>query len=169
MKSSPGTDMRVRDANGADEHGEIAELVGSLITMMNAGNVAKLDLEYGELRLSLRSHRVQSAGLPLAARALASADDSAEAPNPLTDRAESHVIKAPMIGTFYTSPAPNEPPFVLPGDHVEEGQTIGIIEAMKIMNEIASDLGGTVVEVIAKNGQPVEFGSALVRLDPSTT
>ncbi|HUG17233.1 MAG TPA: biotin/lipoyl-containing protein [Thermomicrobiales bacterium] len=73
-----------------------------------------------------------------------------------------------MIGTFYSSPAPGEPPFVVAGDHIEEGQTIGIIEAMKIMNEIASDRAGTVVELVATNAQPVEFGSPLVRLDPIT-
>ena len=81
---------------------------------------------------------------------------------------DQHVIRAPMIGTFYTAPAPNEPPFVQPGDVVEEGQTIGIIEAMKIMNEIAADRAGTVVELLAQNAQTVEYGSPLIRLAPST-
>jgi acetyl-CoA carboxylase biotin carboxyl carrier protein len=81
-----------------------------------------------------------------------------------SDAAGDHVVRAPMIGTFYVASAPNEPPFVQVGDVVEEGQTIGIIEAMKIMNEIAADRAGTVVEILAQNAQTVEYGSPLVRL-----
>jgi acetyl-CoA carboxylase biotin carboxyl carrier protein len=76
-----------------------------------------------------------------------------------------HVVKAPMIGTFYASPAPGEPPFVHLGDHVSAGQTIGIIEAMKIMNEIVADRSGIVAEILAANAQAVEYGSPLLRLE----
>jgi acetyl-CoA carboxylase biotin carboxyl carrier protein len=69
-----------------------------------------------------------------------------------------------MIGTFYASPTPGAPPFVSEGDEVLAGQTIGIIEAMKIMNEIASDRSGMVDEILVSNGQPVEYGSPLMRL-----
>ena len=69
-----------------------------------------------------------------------------------------------MIGTFYASPTPGAPSFVHVGDRVEVGQTIGIIEAMKIMNEIAADRSGVVAAILADNGQPVEFGSALITM-----
>jgi acetyl-CoA carboxylase biotin carboxyl carrier protein len=75
-----------------------------------------------------------------------------------------HVVSAPMIGTFYASPSPGEPPFVSVGDSVEVGQVIGIIEAMKIMNEITADRAGTVSEVFVSNSQPVEYGSPLIRI-----
>lgn len=74
------------------------------------------------------------------------------------------LITAPMIGTFYTAPAPDEPAFVSVGDTIEPGQTIAIIEAMKIMNEIQSDLRGVLVEILVRNGQGVEFGQPLFRL-----
>ena len=74
------------------------------------------------------------------------------------------LITAPMIGTFYTSATPGAPPFVTEGDEVYVGQTIGIIEAMKIMNEIVADGAGVVETILVDNGQPVEYGSPLIRL-----
>jgi acetyl-CoA carboxylase biotin carboxyl carrier protein len=74
---------------------------------------------------------------------------------------------APMIGTFYSAPAPGEAPFVQVGDEVEVGQVIGIIEAMKIMNEIIADKAGVVSETLVENAQPVEYGSPLLRLTDS--
>jgi acetyl-CoA carboxylase biotin carboxyl carrier protein len=75
-------------------------------------------------------------------------------------------VTAPMVGTFYRSPAPDSPPFVDVGQRVSVGQTLCIIEAMKLMNELESDTAGTVVEILAKNGQPVEFGQPLMLLEP---
>ena len=74
------------------------------------------------------------------------------------------LITAPMIGTFYAGATPGAQPFVAEGDHVYVGQTIGIIEAMKIMNEIAADRAGVVEAILVGNGQPVEYGSPLMRL-----
>ena len=78
----------------------------------------------------------------------------------------SIVITAPMIGTFYHAPAPGDPPFVNVGDPVEPGQVVGIIEAMKTMNEIPSEHAGVVAEILVANGQPVEYGQPLIRLEP---
>jgi acetyl-CoA carboxylase biotin carboxyl carrier protein len=72
------------------------------------------------------------------------------------------LIVAPMVGTFYSAPAPTEPPFVQAGDTVEPGQTVGIIEAMKMMNEIESDFGGEITRVLVQNAQPVEYGQPLM-------
>ena len=78
-----------------------------------------------------------------------------------------HKVVAPMVGTFYRSPDPKDPPFVQEGDMVERDQVIGIIEAMKIMNEIKSDHGGRCVRVSVENGQPVEYGQTLMLLEPA--
>ncbi len=75
-------------------------------------------------------------------------------------------IKSPMVGTFYRAPAPDAPPFVEVGDIVKPGQTVCIIEAMKIMNEIKADTQGKVVDILVKNEQPVEFGQVLFLLEP---
>lgn len=78
-----------------------------------------------------------------------------------------HLIKSPIVGTFYASPAPNAPPFVKVGDTVEIGQVLCIIEAMKLMNEIESEVGGEIVRIYAENGQPVEYGQTLFAIKPS--
>jgi acetyl-CoA carboxylase biotin carboxyl carrier protein len=86
------------------------------------------------------------------------------APEAPAEAESGHLISAPMIGTFYASPSPGAPPFVQRGDQVFAGQTIGIIEAMKIMNEISADRAGMVLDVLVENGEPVEYGSPLIRL-----
>ena len=77
-----------------------------------------------------------------------------------------HVVKSPIVGTFYESPSPGSPPFVKPGDKVEAGQVLCIIEAMKLMNEIEADLGGEIVKRLVNNGQPVEYGQPLFSIRP---
>lgn len=78
-----------------------------------------------------------------------------------------HTITAPIVGTFYAASSPESPPFIKVGDRLKKGQTICIIEAMKIMNEIESDVDGTVVEILADNATPVEFNQPLVVVDPA--
>ena len=72
-----------------------------------------------------------------------------------------------MVGTFYTAPAPDEPPFVEVGDQVRKGQTVCIIEAMKLMNEIDTESSGRVVEILVENAQPIEYGQILMRIEPN--
>jgi acetyl-CoA carboxylase biotin carboxyl carrier protein len=79
---------------------------------------------------------------------------------------ELHQVKSPIVGTFYESPAPGSLPFVKPGDQVAAGQVLCIIEAMKLMNEIESDVSGEVVRALVNNGQPVEYGQALFAIRP---
>jgi acetyl-CoA carboxylase biotin carboxyl carrier protein len=149
-----------------DEHERLAGLVHAFIAMMRAGNIDRMDLRYRDLQLSLRAHgaaatmqtTTPAASVPAVTMA------TGDGPPPVMDG--HHVVTAPMIGTFYVASAPNESPFVQPGDHVDEGQTVGIIEAMKIMNEIAADRSGTVVEIVARNAQPVEYGSPLITILP---
>ena len=107
---------------------------------------------------------------PLAEVATVVAVSGAPAPRPATPLPPAspepppegfHVITSPIVGTFYRAPNPDAPPFVKPGDQVGKGATLCIVEAMKLMNEIESDVSGTVVAVYPQNGQPVEFGEKL--------
>jgi acetyl-CoA carboxylase biotin carboxyl carrier protein len=100
-----------------------------------------------------------------AAPAPAAAAPAAAAPAPAA-AADGVEIQSPMAGTFYRSPAPGEPSFCKEGDRVTKGQTIGIIEAMKLMNEIEAEVGGTVVALLAENGKPVTPGQALLIIRP---
>ncbi|MBW4693553.1 MAG: acetyl-CoA carboxylase biotin carboxyl carrier protein [Lyngbya sp. HA4199-MV5] len=75
-------------------------------------------------------------------------------------------IISPMVGTFYRAAAPDEPPFVEVGDRIRKGQTVCIIEAMKLMNELEAEVGGEVVEILVQNGEPIEYGQLLLRLNP---
>lgn len=77
-----------------------------------------------------------------------------------------HVVKSPIVGTFYSSPTPDADPFVFAGRNVEKGQVLCIIEAMKLMNEIESDVAGEIVRIFAENGQPVEYGQPLFGIRP---
>src|SRR5262249_3395959 len=87
------------------------------------------------------------------------ATQAAPAPAPMEE--ELHIVASPIVGTFYRSPSPTAEPFVKLGDTVEAGKTLCIIEAMKLMNEIPSDAGGTIAKVFVENGQPVEYGQPL--------
>jgi len=134
--------------------------VKALIEMMARGGIDDLTLEAASVKLRLRVGRpaVVGVGAGGATHVVPAAVAAAEPSGVL--------VNAPMIGTYYRGPKPGDPFFVEVGDAIEVGQTIGIIEAMKIMNEIASESAGVVAEIIAVNGQPVEFGQPLLRLDP---
>jgi acetyl-CoA carboxylase biotin carboxyl carrier protein len=88
------------------------------------------------------------------------------APAPQPPKANEHIVPSPIVGTYYDSPKPGDPPFVKVGDAVEAGQILCIIESMKLMNEIESDIAGTVVAKLTENGRPVEYGEALFAIRP---
>lgn len=104
--------------------------------------------------------------VPLAAALSAPAPASVEASPPPAIEFKGAEITSPMVGTFYRSPAPDEAPFIGVGDRVRTGQTVCIIEAMKLMNEIESEVSGQIVEIMVENGQPVEYGQVLMRVKP---
>ncbi|NPA58121.1 MAG: acetyl-CoA carboxylase biotin carboxyl carrier protein [Aquificae bacterium] len=93
-----------------------------------------------------------------------------KAPSPVdvevSEKQKYHVIKSPLVGTFYRAPSPGAPPFVEEGDMVSKGQVLCIIEALKVMNEIESDVNGRVVKILVENGQPVEYGQELFYIEP---
>ena len=125
------------------------------------------------MRIAVRmpgSMPVQAA--PVAAAPAAAAPvEQAPAAAPADDKSRPstwHCVTAPMVGTFYTSPAPGEPPFVKVGDEVTASQTLCIIEAMKLMNEITAEQMGTIREVCLEDATPVEFGTPLFYIEPSS-
>jgi acetyl-CoA carboxylase biotin carboxyl carrier protein len=101
-----------------------------------------------------------AAPAPAAAAGGGEAAAPAQAPSRLVE------IKSPMVGTFYRAPAPEAPAYVEPGSRIARGQTLCILEAMKLMNELPSDVAGIVREICVENGEPVEFGQVLFRVDP---
>jgi acetyl-CoA carboxylase biotin carboxyl carrier protein len=151
-----------------------------LIEFLKSHGVSEFDVDRGDLKIRLKFNPQESgpASLSDLARLLQTAPQTA--PHPATTAhagstsgaaaaaapaadadAGLHVVKSPIVGTFYGSPSPGASPFVAPGDHVEKGQVIGIIEAMKLMNEIESDVAGEVVKCLVSNGQAIEFGQPL--------
>jgi acetyl-CoA carboxylase biotin carboxyl carrier protein len=101
---------------------------------------------------------------PMAERAAAGAPAGSAEAKALSDRTQA--ITSPMVGTFYQAPAPDADPYVELGQRVEVGQTVCIVEAMKLMNEIESDVKGKIVQVLVENAQPVEFGQKLFLVEP---
>lgn len=134
----------------------VADLVQSLAAVMRQSSITELDLDLGDVSVRLRRPTSNDDGGDSRPESQASASIEPAPPEIM--------ITAPMIGTFYAAASPGAQPFVAVGDEVYVGQTIGIIEAMKIMNEIASDRAGVVEAILAGNGQPVEYGSPLMRL-----
>jgi acetyl-CoA carboxylase biotin carboxyl carrier protein len=134
----------------------VADLVQSLAAVMRQSSITELDLDLGDVSVRLRRPTSNHDGGEMRLENQALAPTEPDPPEVL--------ITAPMIGTFYAAATPGAQPFVAEGDEVYVGQTIGIIEAMKIMNEIAADRAGVVEAVLVGNGQPVEYGSPLMRL-----
>lgn len=134
----------------------------NLITLIKAVSDSKLtqfEMKDGEFKISMGKEKET---------VIATADSTVTIPAAVPAGSEEQkadmagqVVKAPLVGTFYSASAPDAAPFVQVGDTVAEGQTLGIIEAMKLMNEIESDYAGTVKEILVENGQMVEYGQPL--------
>ena len=133
-----------------------------LIKRLEGSSVMRFAVEVGDTRIEIE--RDIPTGAPVAFSAAAAPEaqaDTAQEPD------ERHPIKAPLVGTFYRASGPGADPFVKEGDVVESGQTVAIVEAMKLMNQVQADLSGTVVEIVAEDGQWVEFEQVLMYLDPA--
>jgi acetyl-CoA carboxylase biotin carboxyl carrier protein len=146
--------------------------IKKLIELLEESGIAEIEIKEGEeaVRISRMpfgatgAHAAQSAHLapahlsPSAAATAAALPAQTPAPKP---KSNEHVITAPMVGTFYASPSPGAKPFVEIGDEIKAGQVLCIIEAMKMMNQIEADKSGRIASVMARNGDPVEFGQPL--------
>ncbi|MBS1798657.1 MAG: acetyl-CoA carboxylase biotin carboxyl carrier protein [Acidobacteria bacterium] len=154
-----------------------------LVEFLKANEIAEFDMEQADLKVRIKfagePAAVQSsldlaqlsrlmASAPVAAAPVAHAHVAAPAPAaaPAAVEEKLHEVKSPIVGTFYDSPAPGAPAFVQIGDQVEVGQVLCIVEAMKLMNEIESDVAGEVVKRIGVSGQPVEYGQPLFEIRP---
>lgn len=144
---------------------EIIGAVRELISLMGKGGITELDLSTGDVSIRLRG---ASGTAPAVSSRQSVTDGESGATGTDSGEPTGHVVTAPMIGTFYAAPGPGEAPFVQIGDEVEVGQVIGIVEAMKIMNEIIADRPGIVIDILVQNAQPVEYGSPLLRLGEQT-
>lgn len=143
-----------------------------LVAALNQTDIAELTLKSDQFELTLRKHvglgaaigPTPAAALPLSPSATP-VSSSAVAAAPIID---SNLIEitSPMVGTFYRSSAPDEPAFVEVGDRIQPGQTVCIIEAMKLMNELEAEEAGEIVEILVNNAEPVEFGQPLMRVKP---
>jgi acetyl-CoA carboxylase biotin carboxyl carrier protein len=139
-----------------------------LIDLVQESGIAELEITEGEEKVKIvkGGHVSVSAAAPVhvAPTEARAPVPAATAPAPAAEAPagqEGHVVKAPMVGTFYRSPSPDAKAFVEVGQSVKEGDTICIIEAMKLMNEIEADASGVVKAILVENGQPVEYGQAL--------
>ncbi len=143
--------------------------VKKLIELLEASGIAEIEISEGEE--SVRISRYAQAGPPVA-QTVVQAAAPAESPEPAAEAAEEtsgstsgFEVTAPMVGTFYAGPSPGARAFVEIGSVVNEGDTLCIIEAMKMMNQIEADVSGKVVSILAENGNPVEFGQPLFIID----
>ena len=131
------------------------EQISTLLERFDASSCSRLELELGDCHLRLE----KPCGLPQAAPAPVVAPQSGQAQQP--PQAEAKTLNAPLVGTFYRAASPEAQAFVKVGDHIAPDTVIGIIEAMKVMNEIKAEKSGVIKEVLVENGQPVEFGQPL--------
>jgi len=154
--------------------------IEQLLRFMSEHNLEEFEYSRGDLRIRLRK---PSAQVVVAAAPRASAEiivpSAVSAPAAEASGAERahaadvrggedlHLINSPIVGTFYGSPSPGAEAFVKVGSHVDKGQTLCIVEAMKLMNEIESEISGEVLRIFAENGQPVEYGQPLFGIRPS--
>jgi acetyl-CoA carboxylase biotin carboxyl carrier protein len=173
------------------EGNELKQFLQELIEFLKSQEIAEFDLEQADLKVRLKFASAIAPAVPAPAgldmgqiaRLMASAGQAgaampapahvahahpatADAPAPAPPAEKHHVVKSPIVGTFYESPSPGSPAFVKIGDIVEVGQVLCIVEAMKLMNEIESDVAGEVMERIAQSGQPVEYGQSLFAIKP---
>ena len=133
--------------------------VKKLIELLEESGIAELEIKEGEesVRISRQASTVAPVAAPLAAAPLAAAPPAAIA----TEEVSGHQVKSPMVGTFYEAASPASGPFVTTGQQVSVGDTLCIIEAMKMMNQIEADKAGTIRSILVENGSPVEFDQVL--------
>jgi acetyl-CoA carboxylase biotin carboxyl carrier protein len=158
-------------------HKELKELIEFLIEK----DIAEFELERGDVKVKIKrgaEHTVVYAHAEAPKPAAGGVPDAHPAPGAISAAAPPaapaapvqeenlHIVKSPIVGTLYEAPSPGAPPFVKVGDMVEVGQVLCIVEAMKLLNEIESDVAGEIVKKMGSNGQPIEYGQELFAIRP---
>jgi len=151
------------------------EEICELIQLVGSSGVANVEVEHAGSRV-----RIEGRTQVVAAQTAPSVAAAAPAPQPdpgataapesgtaIPEEEDLHPVSSPIVGTFYRAPNPDSDPYVKVGDFVEQGQTLCIVEAMKLMNEIEADISGMVVKVLPENAQPVEYGESLFMVRPA--
>src|SRR5438874_526070 len=152
---------------------ELKELIEFLVEK----DISEFELERGDVKVRVKraGEHVTASGpaIPIPHAGPAASAPAASSPFPVTSLVSAasgepglHTVKSPIVGTFFEAPSPGSPPFVKIGDAVEVGTVLGIVEAMKLMNEIESDVAGEITKKLVTNGQPVEYGQALFAIRP---
>jgi len=162
---------------------ELKELIEFLIEK----DITEFELERGDVKVRVKRGTPSAASgspqsvsyFPVPAAPPPAADATASFAPPATPAPKAaaappaeaglHVVRSPIVGTYYESPSPGSPPFVKPGDKVEVGQVLCIVEAMKLMNEIESDAAGELVKILVSNNQPIEYGQELFLIRPGAS
>jgi acetyl-CoA carboxylase biotin carboxyl carrier protein len=154
------------------------EEVDRLVELLAESGVGEIRVRRGELEITVKAKSEARAGSPVEPPAALAASQTATsrtteavqepdlAEPPAERNGSQHVVRSPVVGTFYRAPAPGEEPYVEIGDRVGAGQTLCIVEAMKLMNEIPADASGEVVEVLVENAKGVEYDQPLFRIRP---
>jgi len=169
--------------SSTDSHFANTEIqhIEQLLRFMSEHNLEEFEYSQGDLRIRLKKPSVGAmartsvpeiiVATAAESRTLAVSAPVATGPSPAPESGRSsedmHLVKSPIVGTFYGSPSPGADAFVKIGGFIESGQTLCIVEAMKLMNEIESDVSGEVLRIFAENGQPVEYGQPLFGIRPS--
>lgn len=146
--------------------------IKEMINLMNENNLLELEIEREGMRIKLKRGSLESgSGMPLVEYSTMPAQPAiAASPKEVSQEQisiKTTEIKSPMVGTFYRAPSPEAAPFVEAGQEIEVGQVICIVEAMKLMNEIKSEIRGRLIEVLVDNAEPVEFGQPLFLIEPA--
>ena len=152
--------------------------VKKLIELLDESGIAEIEIKEGEEAVRISRYPAHTAApVQVAMPPMAAAPAAAVSPTPgpaspiamAEAEEDGHVVMAPMVGTFYTASSPGSPPFVQVGDRVEIGDTLCIVEAMKMMNPIEAEVSGTIKSIRVQNGEPVEYGQILFVIDQRTS
>lgn len=152
------------------------KLVKNILTLISESDVDEVSIEEGGFKIKIKKQSESSQQpiqyqIPVQQQAAPAVKPASSAQSPSSsetktdvgsdEKSEGEVVKSPIVGTFYEAASPDADPFVKVGDHVEKGETLCIVEAMKIMNEIEAEFSGTIQKIVAQNGTPVEFDQPL--------
>lgn len=143
-------------------------LLDEIIKKIEGKKIEQVEIETEEFKISVKQYvgpkEVVSASPSVEVKEVIKTGETPE--TKVEGEKKYHVIKSPLVGTFYRAPSPGAPPFVEEGDVVSKGQVLCIIEALKVMNEIESDINGKIVKILVENGQPVDYGQELFYIEP---